>query len=64
MSHTHTDMDPTTQAFFAHLKLLRAAAHDADDDNREEAQLLLIDLYEQMLERTGVVTFRRGETEH
>jgi hypothetical protein len=64
VSHTHVAMEPNTHAFFAHLTLLREAARDASGDERVHAQVLLIDLYERMLERAGLMVFRDGETEH
>jgi len=57
-------MEQTTQAFFAHLCLLREAAWDEDDENHEHAKSLLLALYEEMLERNKILVFQDGETIH
>jgi|TARA_R100000951_G_scaffold64128_1_gene54188 hypothetical protein len=57
-------MNAESTSMLSHIKELRRLTVDAPSaSERHEAAVLLIDLYEQVLARAGLLTFR-GKTKH
>lgn len=57
-------MNAESTAMLSHIKELRRLTVDAPSASEQyEAAVLLIDLYEQVLARAGLLTFR-GKTKH
>jgi hypothetical protein len=58
-------MNAESTALLSHIKELRRLAVDAPSASEQyEAAVLLIDLYEQMLERAGLLVYVKGNTKH
>jgi|TARA_S200002703_G_C3786358_1_gene242480 hypothetical protein len=58
-------MNAESAALLSHIKELRRLTVDAPSASEQyEAAVLLLDLYEQMLERAGLLVYGKGNTKH